>query len=173
MNSSQHGSVMVEMAGAITLLVFLVFGITELGRALYQLNMINKAVTSGARYMARSTNIITAPSESPPCSSTGDWSAAKGRAINLVTFGNENGTGEPLFKNITVTIPEPEVRTYTLDAIIHSDCVITVHAETIFESLFGGSIYPPLFGRGDESEMILRADAEDRYLRINYAPATP
>ena len=43
------GSVMVEFAGALILLLLLVFGITEIGRAIYQLNTLTKSVEAGAR----------------------------------------------------------------------------------------------------------------------------
>lgn len=165
------GSVMVEMAGAITLLVFLVFGITELGRALYQLNMINKAVTSGARYLARSPDIVGAPDDTPPCASQGSWTDALTRAQNIVIYGNESATGTAVLKDATVLIDDPVLRAYQVDGDTMYDCVLVVHAEAPFTSLFGGDIYLPLFGGEGEDGLVLRGTAEERYLRIYYAPA--
>lgn len=167
------GSVMVEMAGAIALLVFLVFGITELGRALYQLNTINKAVTSGARYLARTPEIIGIPDGDPPCNTLAGWAAASDRAQNFTIYGDESGAGEPLLLDMVVEVAAPEVRSFSTDTGNYLDCVVTVHAEAPFHSLFGDNVYPPLFGGEAGDGVMLKADAEERYLRIYYAPSAP
>lgn len=167
------GSVMVEMAGAIALLVFLVFGITELGRALYQLNTINKAVTSGARYLARTPDIIGIPGGEPPCDRLAGWAAASARAENFTIYGDESGAGAPLLVDMVVEVADPQVRPFSTPTGNYVDCVVAVHAEAPFHSLFGDNIYPPLFGGEAGDALWLRADAEERYLRIYYAPSAP
>jgi Flp pilus assembly protein TadG len=47
------GTVMVELAIILPLLLLLLFGVTELGRALYQQNILTQAVELGGRYLAR------------------------------------------------------------------------------------------------------------------------
>lgn len=49
----QSGAVAVEMALLLPLLVLLLFGITEFGRAIYQYNALAKAVRDSARYLSQ------------------------------------------------------------------------------------------------------------------------
>lgn len=189
MNSHAHnrhkGSVMVEMAGAVVLLVFLVFGITELGRALYQLNMLTKAVATGARYLARVPDIVSSPHNHPSCAGvSGVWGPAVVRAQNMVVYGNEAGEGPRVLPNMTV-----DTVVFTLsardidergrvcdpsDVNQHCDCVVSVTAQAPFLSIFGDSIYPDFFGgASNNSALTLTAEAEERFLRIYYAPANP
>lgn len=50
---NQQGSVLVELALLLIPLLVLGFGVTELGRAVYQYNAIAKAVRDGARHMSQ------------------------------------------------------------------------------------------------------------------------
>lgn len=64
----QAGAAMVEFAILLPLMIVLVFGITEMGRAIYQQNTLSKAVASGARYMSRSAQSVNAD-----CTQAGQW----------------------------------------------------------------------------------------------------
>lgn len=50
---NQHGAVLVELALLLVPLLILGFGVTELGRAVYQYNAIAKAVRDGSRHMSQ------------------------------------------------------------------------------------------------------------------------
>lgn len=58
-SNDTRGSVMVEMAVAVTLLVFLIFGIVEFGRAFFIANVLNNAAREGARKAVVTTNTAT------------------------------------------------------------------------------------------------------------------
>ncbi len=59
------GQAMVEMAFVLFLLVLLVFGITEFGRAMYTRNMLNNAARSAARVAVVTPNLGSSNTATP------------------------------------------------------------------------------------------------------------
>jgi hypothetical protein len=157
-----RGAVMVEFAIIVPLLVFFVFGITELGRALYQWNTLTKAVAVGARYMARSNgNLIDIDNNCEEVTTgSGTWDTHASTARNLIIYGQMTTGPEPLLRDLDVTTLASQKGGYG-DA-----CVIIVEAKATFETIFGGSSLPWIYGGfGDENEEIkLRARTEERYI---------
>jgi Flp pilus assembly protein TadG len=156
---------MVEFAIVLPLLLMLLFGITELGRALYQQNSLYKAVASGARYLARVNGVIAFNSDGN-CTTAGVWpdSGSLAAAQNLIIYGNNAGTGTPLLPNldasnaVSVTVaPRPLTKTDGSTVMI---CVITVNAEALFASLFGDIVVP--FTK--LATFNIRAETEERYI---------
>jgi Flp pilus assembly protein TadG len=78
----QKGVAAVEFAILLPLLLLIVFGITEFGRALYAYNTLVKATRDAARYYA-----IQQPGNPPDKAD---------EIMNLVVFGNTEGTGDAL-----------------------------------------------------------------------------
>lgn len=165
------GSVMVEFAGALILLLMLVFGISEIGRAIYQLNTLTKSVEAGARYMSRAVNVVTfdpaagAPEEQCLITTT-TWDAASERAKNIVLYGTESA-------GATTRLPNMEVTSITVIPHIDSElshsgaCVIKVSARAQFVSIFANNKpIPPLYGQdtGSSGGLVLTANAEERYI---------
>jgi len=70
------------------LLLLVVFGITEFGRAYYQYNTLSKAIRNGARYMSShtysSTNITNAQ--------------------NMVVYGQTAGSGSPVLPGLSTAM---------------------------------------------------------------------
>jgi Flp pilus assembly protein TadG len=79
---------MIEMVAVTPLLLLLLLGISELGKALVQYNTLNKSVREAAREVARYALLGTTGTVSLT-----DDLKAEGR--NLVVYGNVAGTGEP------------------------------------------------------------------------------
>lgn len=168
-----QGSVMVEFAGVIILLTFFVFGVSEIGRAIYQLNTLTKAVESGARYMSRYVGAVDVNHETQECNITnGDvvakWNAAKIGAENITKYGTDKvdaASPPPLL------LPNLNVDSITVDwksdggSADNGACVITVDANAAFVSLFGEYIVPPLFGKNPTYQnILLQAKSEERYI---------
>ena len=175
-----RGAVMVEFAIVAPLLLLLVFGITELGRSLFQENILTQAVQTGARYMARVPGILD--DECSPINTGNEWSTAEGVAKNLVVYGKQApASGDtPVIANLAtnkvVISPsdDPVVITVTVEGDTYSGqpaCIISVSATNIqFEGIFG-SIYttPPIpFVGGPDTGGIgllqLNADTQERYI---------
>jgi hypothetical protein len=157
-----HGAAMVEFVIVVPIMVLLVFGITELGRALFQWNTLTKSVATGARYMARVNGLYTNTTNCTVNQTT--WDSYEDDAMNLIIYGQQT-MGAPedeLLPGLRVTKLEDELRTYTFG----SACVIIVEAEADFESIFGGSSLPSLYGlwAGSDETITLRARTEERYL---------
>ena len=116
---------MVEFAIILPLLVLLVFGITELGRALYQWNTLTKAVHAGARYMARANNDAVTDT----CGTGTNWGSYEAKAKNIIKYGSEN-TGADLLlphlddSNITISVRSG-------GAAFPGACVIEVEATNV------------------------------------------
>lgn len=83
----QRGVAAVEFAILLPLLLFIVFGITEFGRALYSYNTIVKATRDAARFYS------TQQPGNPP--------TAENSIKNLAVYGNTAGTGSPLAPGLT------------------------------------------------------------------------
>jgi len=152
-----QGTAMVEFAIVVWLLVVLVLGFVEIGRALYQHNTLHEALAVGPRYLARVPDIVTLDSgASPPCSWNGASSALTD-AKNLVIYG-QLGVGTPVlegFEPADITISNPAYYAEGSGTTSIEACVIHVAADINFNSLFGGLIPIPV---------TLNADAEERYI---------
>ena len=147
---------MVEFAIMVPIMVLLVFGITELGRALYQWNTLTKIVATGARYMARSNGGLVTDS----CGQGATWSTFELKAKDLMIDGN--GT-EPLLRHldaagvITIT-PRPGGG---VGSSYEEVCVIEVEAVVPFDWMIGG---PRMFPFGATDPISLTARTEERYI---------
>lgn len=151
---------MAEMAIILPFLVLMVFGITELGRALYQENTLAKAVESGARYLGRAYGALDANCEPVENAAEGiSWSTSETRARNIIIYGDENGGTTPLLPGLEVTdvsVSGPE----TVSGTITPACVISIQAQAQFDSLFGeGRIAPML-----NFTLMLNASTQERWI---------
>ncbi|TRW89691.1 TadE/TadG family type IV pilus assembly protein [Candidatus Methylobacter oryzae] len=85
----QRGIAMIELVIVAPVLLLILLGVSEMGRALFQYNTLSKAVRDSARYY--STQVFN----------SNDITGAK----NLVKYG-QTGTGTPLLPG-SYTIPDP------------------------------------------------------------------
>jgi Flp pilus assembly protein TadG len=138
------------------LLIILLFGFVEFGRALLQINTLTKAVT--ARYVARVPDAVTAPTA---CDAGTAWTAAIAQA-ELLIKNSDAGTGDLILPGLdgegAITFSEP--RPYTDEGLGIEACVVTVVATVPFAAMSGDSLVP-FFQVGP---ITLRAQAEERYL---------
>lgn len=93
----QGGQSLLEFAMVLPLLLLIVLGVIEFGRAYYQYNTLSKAVREGARYMSMHAY--------DPIELT--------RAQNIAIYGNREGTGSPCLPglavgNISITPRNPD-----------------------------------------------------------------
>ena len=80
---SERGSTLVEFSIGVTVFVMAMFAVVEFGRALWVHNALTDAARRGARYAALHT------------------AADAAKVQNVVVYGNEDGTGEPMLTNLT------------------------------------------------------------------------
>ena len=133
-DSSQKGQTLVEFALAVMLFLTLLFGIIELGRALWTWNTIVQATRAGTRFA------IT----SDPTNDT----AIK----NWVVYHNAAGTGDPVLNglstsNVNVTFKKNDGTDMSANRY-NSDMVqvgITGYTFDFIVPLFGGSMTLPPF----------------------------
>jgi hypothetical protein len=157
---------MVELAIVIPLLVMVVFGITELGRAMYQLNTISKAAASGARYLARANGAVDVgyndAGDVESCGQGTSWSAATAVASNLIVYGNEAGDGEPRLPGMTIDFgSSPQLRTVTGEEIATAGCVISVSVHANFTTIFGADRLIPFTTIG---QITLTQTVQERFI---------
>lgn len=146
---------MVEFAVILPLLVILVFGITELGRAIYQQNTLSKAIEGGVRYLARSWETVD-----ENCNTVGDWGTHSVNAQNIVVYGNEGGAGDPLIDTLTPAQVSFSVVARVNGTTGEDACVVQGVATTPFDGAFGDQIVPLL----DLGAITLNARSEERYV---------
>ena len=171
------GTAMVELAIILPLLLFLLFGITELGRALYQQNMLTQAVELGGRYMARVDGAVI-DDGSGGCTKGTKWANAKTMAENLIEFGCAigdvaDGCDLAILPNITFfhnpDVPDDPDNSFSVTKRMSgsgsgsvSACVITVKATAAFQSVFGADLVSvPGFRLG---AVTLNAKTHERYI---------
>jgi Flp pilus assembly protein TadG len=90
---TQRGLAATEMAITLPVLLLLMLGTAELGRAFYHYNTLTKSVRDGARYLSRvaikgETGLIELTDEK------------KTRTRNLVVYSSIAGTGAPLLEGL-------------------------------------------------------------------------
>lgn len=134
MNSAERGLAMVELAILMPLLVMLVFGVFELGRALYQEQVITKAATAGARYMTRAYGVLD-----ENCAAQDGWNEAVDNARNLTVFA---GKTTPLISNMSVGDVSVSAERRVLPAPAGPVCVILVSVVFPFAGIFGETLIP-------------------------------
>ena len=156
---------MVEFAIVLPLLILILFGTTEIGRALYQQNALYKAVSTGSRYLARVNGILDTD-----CVQQTGWGDAVTTTQNLIIYGTTAVTPSPLIPNldavgaITITIRDPDLTKTPLDgeAVSEKICVITINAEADFSGLFGDVAIPFT----NIQPLMIRAETEERYIGL-------
>jgi Flp pilus assembly protein TadG len=80
---NERGSTLVEFSIGVTVFVMAMFAVVEFGRALWTHNALTDAARRGARYAVLHT------------------AADSAKVQNVVVYGNEDGTGEPMLTNLT------------------------------------------------------------------------
>jgi len=158
----QAGVAMVEFAIVLPLMIMLLFGITELGRALYQQNTLDKAVNTGARYMSRLKGIAEININDACVGIAPGWATGVEKAQKLVAYGGNGSTSlipglAP--SDVTISARTGEVATTDGTEFI---CVIQVSAKVEFAGLFGDTLIPfTNIGKID-----LHAETEERYIGL-------
>lgn len=156
---------MVEFALILPLLLLILFGITELGRALYQQNMLTQAVELGGRYLARIDGAVIEDG-SGGCAKGEHWEDQYEAAVeNLIKCGVDGLTGctEPILPNIEIEYIElcgPDIAHESCSS--PSACVITVKATANFNSIFGEDLIS-IPGYNIEG-VTLNATTQERYI---------
>ncbi|HEU4797197.1 MAG TPA: TadE/TadG family type IV pilus assembly protein [Pyrinomonadaceae bacterium] len=79
----ERGSTLVEFAIGVTVFAMAMFAVVEFGRALWVHNALTDAARRGARYAALHN------------------SADVAKVQNVVVYGNEDGSGQPMLSNLT------------------------------------------------------------------------
>ena len=126
--SSRDGSVILETALMITILLVLMFGIIDLGRALFTANNLTSAAREGARYGA-------AYPSNPP-----DPDSVKLRVINhfsafggpALTAANIQVTPLPAggpFESVRVTVTYPFTWITPIRSLVGNNMTNTLHAQ--------------------------------------------
>ncbi len=90
---SVQGAVAVEMALLLALMIVLIVGVAEFGRALYQYNTLAKAVRDAARHLSQFN-----PND------TSAYDEAKEDATCLVVYGSLSCEGEALVAGLTTSM---------------------------------------------------------------------
>ena len=93
MNKQQRGVAIIEFAIVLPILLMLVMGTAEFGRAFLQYNALTKTLRDGGRYVAAkavkgSTGVVQINAN------------VRTETSNLVTYGNVAGTGTPLLPGL-------------------------------------------------------------------------
>jgi Flp pilus assembly protein TadG len=81
----ERGAQLVELAIVLPIFLMLFGAAAEFGRYFYEYTTLDKAVRAGSRYLA--TAAVSAEEDK--------------RAINIVVYGNPEGTGTPIVKGLT------------------------------------------------------------------------
>ena len=159
---------MVEFAIILPLLIMLLFGITELGRALFQQNSLYKAVESGARYLSRSSATLGEAAVCPSTEADANWATRVTEATNLIVYGTATVSGSPIpllphLNDSNVISIDTVTRTLTKsDDETVPVCVIAVTATVPFVGLFGEIAIPFT----TIEAFSLRAETEERYIGL-------
>lgn len=146
------GAAMVELAILLPLLLILVFGIAEMGRAVYQQSILTRAADSAVRMLSRSHLTI----DKETCAPLDTWDAAQADATNLLVYGDVDGGENALLEGLAMTSINIETR--SLEGFEKDICIIVINAEAPFEPIFSSGV---VFGF---PAFNLTVTAEQRYI---------
>lgn len=95
-HKKQSGVAMLEFTIVLPLMLLLLLGVTEIGRALVQYNTLTKGVRDGARHLSSfallgNTGLVLIDA------------GLDAEVRNLVVYGNVAGTGQPILQNLQPT----------------------------------------------------------------------
>ena len=122
----RQGTAVLETAIILPILVLLLFGLMEMGRALQQHHVLAKSVRDAARYLARVP--LACPAGGDP-----NWAAVRSTAQHLAATGQLSG-GQPLVAGWTeasFTIGDPACESWSGRNVQ----VITVSADVPYQDL--------------------------------------
>jgi Flp pilus assembly protein TadG len=139
---------MVEFTIVLPVLLLLLFGVTEIGRAIVRYNTLTKAVQDGARYAAAYALLGTTGAVNVDAQLLTE-------VRNVVVYGNTAGTGSPLLTGF-----QP-VQVSLVDA---GGDQIRVDANYAYQPLFGAVL--PNFGLGSSisTAFVMQASVSMRAL---------
>ncbi len=139
---------MTEFAIVLPVLLLLLFGVTELGRALVRYNTLTKAVQDGARYAAAYGLLGTTGAVNVDAQ-------LQTEVRNIVVYGNTAGTGVPLLAGL-----QP-AQIQVIDA---GGDQIRVDATYPYQPMFGNAL--PNFGLGSSinTAFVMQASVSMRAL---------
>jgi Flp pilus assembly protein TadG len=131
----QRGIATTEFAIVLPVLLLLLFGVTELGRALVRYNALTKAVQDGARFAAAYALLGTTGNVNVDAQLTTE-------VRNVVVYGNSAGTGSPVLAGL-----QP-AQIQVVDA---GGDEVRVQADYPYTPLLGNAL--PNFGLGSAIDM--------------------
>lgn len=143
---------MVEFAIILPFLLLMLYGITEIGRALYQQNTLHKGLMAGARYLARAEDMITLDPIDNSCNTEANYDAMKIKAENLIASTVAEFPGFST-ANIEIDVPGTAM---VIDDVV--GCKIVIQANAGFNALF-----IPL-GSKELASFNIHAEIEERYI---------
>jgi Flp pilus assembly protein TadG len=155
------GTAMMEFALLIFfILIPLMAGLFELGRAFYHHQMMNEALRVAGRYLSR-VETYGAACGTAPAANTPERAAA-----NLALFGNVDGSGSPLlaywnaYDEICIRAPRTETRTVSVGG--QNQTINVEVIEIMAEAQYRGLGVLNLAGLGD---LMISAQHEERVIR--------
>lgn len=151
-HKQQTGAAMVELALLLPLLFILLFGITEMGRALYQQSILIKTVGNATRMLSRSFETIDVEND---CATTANWTAAQADATNLLIYGDVDGGASPILAGLNVI--DITVENRNLENFSKTVCIVKISAQAPFVPVVSDALFGfPNFN--------LKASSEQRYI---------
>ena len=102
---NERGVAMVEFMIVLPVVLFIMFGVTEIGRVLMRYNTLTKALQDGVRHasvygLAGASQVVNIDA------------ALDAEIRNLIVYGNAQGTGTPVLTGLaagqlSITVPQP------------------------------------------------------------------
>lgn len=141
----RSGLAALELAFFLPILLIIAGGVTEVGRALYQAQMLDKSLRAGAVYAAHQTDPFS--------------TASKTAVENLVKTGDASGTEPYLLPGFAASAAKVDVIALSYDLSGDTVPVIRITVEVPFEPMFPiiGSVFDP-------SDLTLRLSHEQAHI---------
>ena len=134
----ERGAALLEFSFMLLLLLILIFGIVDFGRAIYTANALSLAAREGARYAAVSSTPTAADIQDTVIAHMSPFAGTLSRSNITVTFNYGSSGSPPPLQSTTVSVAYPFTWLTPIRALLGLSSTRAIHTSAQYRYELGG-----------------------------------